>query len=143
MGLEPEEVGSSALGDEQAETVRRRFAQRYLGRLAQLVDEAMIREFASFPRGQHSDALARVVRYFRLLPPEGKLVVVYAASAQRWRLGVVRSAPALHVEVEPGEFASERAAEVAVFLRRLVDVLGLSPEWVQQAAEGTRSLGDE
>lgn len=87
---------------------------------ALLTDDTIIAEHAANPAGPHSDALQRVLRYFRRAPVPGKYVIVAVRPWQEYRIatltGVRGEAP---VVLDDGPYATEAEAMHAVFLRRV------------------------
>lgn len=92
-------------------------------RMRALVTDELIAEHARQPLGQHSDALERVLAYFRRQPTPGKYVVVATAPWEEYRVGVLtgeRGKPARILAEEA--FATEEEAMHGVFLRRIRDL---------------------
>lgn len=91
-----------------------------------LITEELIEEHRRKPLGQHSDALERVLNYFRRQPQPGKYVIVATRPWEEYRIGVlsgVRGTPA-EILGDGGTFATEQAAMHGVFLRRVRDLMG-------------------
>jgi branched-chain amino acid transport system permease protein len=89
---------------------------------AQLTDE-LIEEHERKPLGQHSDALERILAYFRRQPPPGKYVILATKPWEEYRIAVLsgeRGRPAEIVDDE--SFPTEEAAMHGVFLRRVRDL---------------------
>jgi hypothetical protein len=89
-------------------------------RIGALITDELIAEHARGPLGQHSDALERVLAYFRRQPQSGKYIVVATKPWEEYRIAVlsgVRGQPARLVDDET--FPTEEAAMHGVFLRRV------------------------
>jgi hypothetical protein len=89
-------------------------------RIRALLSDDLIEEHAQQPLGQHSDALERVLAYFRRQPLPGKYIVVATRPWEEYRiaqLSGVRGEPARLVDDET--FPSEEVALHGVFLRRV------------------------
>jgi hypothetical protein len=92
-------------------------------RIRALLSEELIEEHARQPLGQHSDALERVLAYFRRQPLPDKYIVVATRPWKEYRiaqLSGVRGEPARLLDDDT--FPTEEAALHGVFLRR-VDAL--------------------
>lgn len=89
-----------------------------------LITDALIAEHRKQPRGQHSDALARVLNYFRRAPLTRKYVVLCTVPHVEWKLaelsGVRGDPPRV---IDDRSFASEPEALHAVFLQRIDDLM--------------------
>jgi branched-chain amino acid transport system permease protein len=89
-------------------------------RLRALLTDELIEEHARKPSGQHSDALERVLAYFRRQSMPGKLVVIMTKPWAEYRIAAlsgVRGEPARLVDDEV--FPTEESALHGVFLRRV------------------------
>jgi branched-chain amino acid transport system permease protein len=106
--------------NDRAQEVLARWDARIRQRLIPLVTEELIAEHARNPLGQHSDALERLLNYFRRAAPAGKLAVMCTRPFREWRIveiaGVRGQPPRFH---DDRVFHSEREAIHAVFLERL------------------------
>ena len=94
-------------------------------RIRALITDELIEEHRRKPLGQHSDALERVLNYFRRQPQPGKYIVVATKPWEEYRIGVlsgVRGTPASILDDET--FATEEEAMHGVFLRRVRDLRG-------------------
>jgi branched-chain amino acid transport system permease protein len=105
--------------------VLERWDARIRQALRPLITDELIAEHERDPLGDHSDALKRVLNYFRrATPKDGKYLVVCTEPFRRWHIarlsGVRGRAP---VSVDERNFESEREAMHAVFLRRVGDLL--------------------
>lgn len=101
------------------------FDRRIRQSLKALVNEAMIEEHRAKPLGQHSDALERVLNYFRRSSMAGKLAI-YRADPRIESYGLVRLSGCREVPSEqvPGiAFASLNEAYHAVFLSRIEELM--------------------
>jgi hypothetical protein len=89
-------------------------------RIKALITPELIDEHAAKPLGQHSDALERVLQYFRRQPQPGKYLIVATKAWEEYRIGVlsgVRGEPATILDDDV--FASEEEAIHGIFLRRV------------------------
>lgn len=102
------------------------FDKRMRQSLRLLVSDAVIEEHRRKPLGQHSDALDRLLNYFRRGGMAGKLGVYQVtpgvAKYQIVAFPGLRGQPTV---VENEEFGSLDAAYHAVFLRRIADLLSV------------------
>jgi branched-chain amino acid transport system permease protein len=92
-------------------------------RIKALITDELIAEHAARPLGQHSDALERVLAYFRRQPQAGKYIIVATKPWEEYRIGVLsgrRGVPARILDDET--FATEVEAMHGVFLRRVRDL---------------------
>jgi hypothetical protein len=90
-------------------------------RIKALITDELIAEHAARPLGQHSDALERVLAYFRRQPQPGKYVIVSVRPWEDYRIGVlsgVRGQPARILD-DSDAYSTEEAAMHGVFLRRV------------------------
>ena len=93
------------------------------GRINGLITPELIEEHRRKPLGQHSDALERVLNYFRRQPQPGKYIIVATKPWQEYRIGVlsgVRGQPATILDDEI--FGSEEEAMHGIFARRVRDL---------------------
>jgi branched-chain amino acid transport system permease protein len=93
-------------------------------RIKPLFTDELIAEHKRKPLGQHSDALERVLNYFRRAPQSGKYVGVCTKPWEEWRIGVlsgIRGVPPTILEDE--RFTSEDDVQHGIFLRRVRDLL--------------------
>lgn len=90
-----------------------------------LITDALIAEHAAKPLGQHSDALERVLQYFRRQPQAGKYIIVMTKPWSEYRVGVlsgVRGEVATILDDET--YSSEDEALHGIFMRRVRDLQG-------------------
>jgi branched-chain amino acid transport system permease protein len=91
----------------------------------ELITDELIEEHRRDPLGDHSDALRRVLTYFRRQPQAGKYVIVATRPWEEYAIavlsGVRGEAPLL---LEDEVFPTEREALHAVFERRVRDLFG-------------------
>jgi branched-chain amino acid transport system permease protein len=109
------------------------FDKRIRAQLRKLVCDEVIEEHRRAPLGMHSDALERLLNYFRRDGIAGKLGLLQEnpAVSAYWivRFSGARGTPST---VEEGEtFYSLDAAYHAVFLRRITDLMTNTPGDVQ------------
>jgi branched-chain amino acid transport system permease protein len=93
-------------------------------RIKALVTDDLIAEHERKPLGQHSDALERVLNYFRRAPQSGKYIGVCTKPWEEWRIGVlsgVRGVPPTILADE--RFVSEDELQHGIFLRRVRDLM--------------------
>ncbi len=94
-------------------------------RIKALITDELIEEHRARPLGQHSDALERVLNYFRRQPQTGKYIVVATEPWQEYKLGVLSGVRGKTTEILDDEtFATEEEAMHGVFLRRVRDLRG-------------------
>lgn len=99
------------------------FDQRIRARLRGLVSDAVIEEHRQRPLGQHSDALERLLNYFRRGGMAGKLGIFQPDPAvPQYRLVVFPGRRGVPAAVEDEVFTSLNAAYHAVFLRRIAQL---------------------
>jgi branched-chain amino acid transport system permease protein len=92
-------------------------------RIRDLVTNELVDEHARKPLGQHSDALERVLSYFRRQPNAGKYIIVATEPWREYRIAVLSGERSVLPAIDEGEtFATEEAAMHGVFLRRLRDL---------------------
>lgn len=109
---------------DRAHEVLARWDQRMRQRLIPLVTEELVAEHARNPLGQHSDALERLLNYFRRASPMGKLAVLCTKPFAEWRIVVLagmRGQPPRFYDDRV--FYSEREAIHAVFLERIDELM--------------------
>ena len=90
-------------------------------RIKALITEELIAEHAAKPLGQHSDALERVLQYFRRQPQAGKYIIVATKPWEEYRIGVF-SGQRGQLASNPRRreaYATEEAAMHGIFLRRV------------------------
>jgi hypothetical protein len=94
-------------------------------RIKALITDDLIEEHRAKPLGQHSDALERVLNYFRRQPVQGKYIIVATTPWQEYRIGVLSGVRGKTAEILDGEtFATEEEAMHGVFLRRVRELRG-------------------
>jgi hypothetical protein len=94
-------------------------------RIKALITDELIEEHRAKPLGQHSDALERVLNYFRRQPLPGKYVIVATEPWKEYKLGVLSGVRGKTAEILDDEtFATEEEAMHGVFLRRVRDLRG-------------------
>jgi branched-chain amino acid transport system permease protein len=108
-------------------TIGEPYHERMRARLIAVIGPELVAEHRRNPAGQHSDALRRVLTYFGNTEMEGKLIIEHDGY-ERWYVCRLVDVPAGRVQRIDGPLASEADALHAVFLRRLTETLGLSPE---------------
>jgi branched-chain amino acid transport system permease protein len=92
-------------------------------RIADLITDELIEEHRARPLGQHSDALERVLNYFRRQPQPGKYVIVATDPWREYRIGVLSGVRGQTAEILDDEtFATEEEAMHGVFVRRVRDL---------------------
>src|SRR3954463_10471092 len=92
-------------------------------RIRALVTDELIEEHARKPLGQHSDALERVLAYFRRQPIAGKYVIIATEPWHEYRIGVMSGRRGeLPQLLEDETFSTEEEAMHGVFLRRIRDL---------------------
>ena len=103
----------------------RRFNKRLRDRLKPLITPDLIEEHRRDPLGHHSDALSRVLNYFRRSELGDKYVVHRMVPAEeRFRIMALSGAPGLPPRlVDDREYTDIKEAYHAVFLLRVNDLL--------------------
>ena len=92
--------------------------------LKTLVSEAVIEEHRRQPLGQHTEALERLLIYFRMQPQAGKYAIVATEPFAAYRVVALsgkRGVPPRYVD--DTVYASEAEAFHGLFLRRVNDLL--------------------
>ena len=100
-----------------------RWQARMASAIKALITDELIEEHRRKPLGQHSDALERVLNYFRRAPQAHKYIGVCTRPWTEWRIGVlsgVRGVPPTTLEDE--RFTSEETLHHGIFLRRVHDL---------------------
>lgn len=119
----PEEA--SEIDDKQL-VAYRRFDKRLRDRLKELVTPELIEEHRLAPLGPHSDALARVLNYFRRGEMPDKYAILQDGPPEAWEYSVMA------LSGTPGQpprvvddriYPTREAAYHAVFLLRVNDLL--------------------
>ena len=119
----PEEA--TQIHDKQ-QIAERRFDKRLRERLKAMITPALIEEHRLAPLGPHSDALARVLNYFRRGEMPDKYAILQDGPPDAWTYSVMA------LSGEPGKpprvvddrhYASRDEAYHAVFLLRVNDLL--------------------
>lgn len=104
-----------------------RFDRQLRAQLKPLVSDEMIAEHRRNPlgaRGPQSEALRRVLNYFRREPQAGKLVVVAVEPWREYRIGVFSGVRGEAPKVlDAPVFATEEEALHGVFLARVRDLV--------------------
>jgi branched-chain amino acid transport system permease protein len=101
-----------------------RWSARTGSEIRPLITDDLIAEHKLKPLGQHSDALERVLNYFRRAPQANKYIGVCTQSWAQWRIGVlsgVRGVPPTILDDE--RFTSEADVQHGIFVRRVRDLL--------------------
>jgi branched-chain amino acid transport system permease protein len=104
-------------------SVAERFDAWVRARLRETITDELIAEHERRPLGQHSDALERILNYFRRQPIPDKYAIVCTVPDREWRIcrlsGRRGVGPAI---VDDEVFDSEEKAHHGVFLRRVHDL---------------------
>lgn len=124
------EKGGEALPEEATEIenkdalYHRRFDKMQREYLKRLVCDEVIAEHKAKPLGQHSEALERLLLYFRRAPQEDKYALHTAGPSGPYKIvafaGVRGTSPRV---VDDKEYATVEEAYHAVFMRRVHDLL--------------------
>ena len=124
------EKGGEALPEEATESrdkdylYHRRFDKMQRDYLKTLVCDEVIAEHKAKPLGQHSEALERLLLYFRRVPQVDKYAIKRDSHTNTYKIiafsGVRGISPRL---VEDKEYQTEEEAYHGVFLRRVYDLL--------------------
>jgi branched-chain amino acid transport system permease protein len=93
-------------------------------RIKALITDELIAEHEAAPLGRHTDALARVLAYFRRQPQPGKYIVVAVTPWEDYRIGALSGVRGRPVEIldDSDAYPSEEAAMHGIFLRRVRDL---------------------
>jgi branched-chain amino acid transport system permease protein len=94
-------------------------SQRRAERIRALITDELIEEHRRSPRGHHSDALDRVLRFFRVAPIPGKEIVIESVPFETYHVGVMSGVPGRSAEVLPEVYGSYEETLHAIFLRRI------------------------
>lgn len=119
----PDSSEEASVVQDKSLTVYGRWDARMRETIKSLITDDLIAEHRNKPLGQHSDALDRVLNYFRRAPLPGKYVIVSTKPHEEWRIGVLsgrRGVPPKLIEEE--SFGSEAEALHGVFVRRVEDL---------------------
>ena len=102
----------------------RRFDKMHREYLKTLVSDEVIAEFNAKPLGQHSEALERLLNYFRRAPQVDKYAIMVVEPFEAYKVVAMSGhrgvAPRL---VEDKTYSSIEDAHRAVFMRRVQDLL--------------------
>ena len=102
----------------------RRFDKRLREHLKTLVTPALIEEHRTKPLGQHSDALERVLNYFRAAGGENKYVLYESKPGTEYKIIAttgIKGTPAR--DVDDVVYTNKDEALHAVFLKRVQDLM--------------------
>jgi branched-chain amino acid transport system permease protein len=92
-------------------------------RVRALITDELIEEHRVKPLGQHSDALERVLHYFRRQPAAGKYIGVMIEPWREYRIGVLPGAGGVPLEILTDDvFSTEEQVLHAIFVRRVNDL---------------------
>jgi len=93
-------------------------------RIKALITDELIEEHARKPLGQHSDALERVLAYFRRQPQPGKYTIVAVRPWEDYRIGALSGTRGQTARILPDSdaYPTEEAAMHGIFLRRVRDL---------------------
>ncbi len=116
--------GLAAVVEDKALEVYARFEARLRTKLRALISDELIAEHKAKPLGQHSDALERVLNYFRRAPVAGKYVIIAVRPHQEYAIGVLTGVRGLTPRIlDEQRFNSEEEAEHGVFRQRVRDLM--------------------
>jgi hypothetical protein len=104
---------------DQDVVVWQHFTERRAAVIRALITDELIEEHRRNPRGHHSDALDRVLRFFRVAPIPGKEIVIESVPFETYRVGVMTGIPGQPAEVLPEAYGSYEETLHAIFLRRI------------------------
>ena len=99
--------------------VWQRFNERRRDAVRALITDDLVEEHRRNPRGLHSDALDRVLRFFRVQPIPGKEIVIESVPFETYHVGVMTGVPGRPAEVLPETYGSYEETLHAIFLRRI------------------------
>jgi len=109
---------------DQDVVVWQRFTERRSEQVRALLTDELVEEHRRNPRGHHSNALDRVLRFFRVTPIPGKEIVIESVPFEEYRIGVMTDVPGRPAEVLPEIYGSYEETLHAVFLRRVARLRG-------------------
>ena len=95
------------------------FTERRAEQIRALITDEVIEEHRRNPRGHHSDALDRVLRFFRVAPIPGKEIVIESVPFETYHVGVMTGVPGKSAEILPETYGSYEETLHAIFLRRV------------------------
>jgi branched-chain amino acid transport system permease protein len=99
------------------------FERRLRPKIRALLTDELIAEHAASPLGPHSDALQRVMNYFRRQPQPGKYILVAVRPWQEYRIGTLSGTRGEVVKILGDEpFATEEDGLHGIFLKRVADL---------------------
>ena len=99
------------------------FQSRLRARVRELLTPELIAEHEAAPLGPHSDALQRVLNYFRQQPQPGKYILVAVTPWEEYRIAVLSGRRGeLHKVLDDERFTSEEAGLHGIFMRRVRDL---------------------
>ena len=103
--------------------VWQRFNERRRAEMRELITDELVEEHRRKPRGRHSDALDRVLRFFRVQPIPGKEIVIESVPFREYHMGVMTGVPGRPAEVLEGTYGSYEETLHAIFVRRVARLL--------------------
>ncbi len=109
--------------DDQQRVVWQRFNAGWAQRVRAAIDDGIVEEHRRAPRGPHSERLARVLRFLRSQPIEGKLIVVEEEPWRRYRIGVLTGVPGEPAAILEDRYATYDECLHAIFVRRIEDLM--------------------
>lgn len=109
---------------DQDVVVWQHFTDRRAEEIRALISDDLVEEHRRSPRGHHSDALDRVLRFFRVAPIPGKEIVIESVPFAAYHVGVMTGVPGRPAEVLPETYTSYEATLHAIFLRRVARLRG-------------------
>src|SRR5690349_24654745 len=102
--------------------VHERWDSQQRARIRELISARLIAEHRSNPLGHHSEALQRVLQYFRRQPLAGKYVAVMTKPWSEYKIGVLPGirgrAPTL---LDDEVYETEEGVLHGIFVRRVRD----------------------
>jgi branched-chain amino acid transport system permease protein len=110
--------------DDRELLVLDRWNVRTGGEIRRLITDDLIAEHARKPLGQHSDALERVLNYFRRAPQANKYIGVCTQPWAEWRIGILSGVRGVPPKIlDDQRFTSEQDLQHGIFLRRVRDLM--------------------
>ncbi len=99
------------------------FQRQLRTRVRALITPELIAEHEANPLGPHSDALQRVMNYFRQQPQPGKYILVSITPWEEYGIALLSGQRGqLHKVLDDERFASEEQGLHGIFLRRVRDL---------------------
>jgi branched-chain amino acid transport system permease protein len=117
-------VPMSGTDQDRSTLVYQRWDERMKAALRSTISQDLIDEHGRNPRGRHSDALARLLIYFRRAPLTRKYVIICTITHAEWKIAELSAVRGNPPKIsDETSFNSEAEAMHAVFLRRVASLM--------------------